>query len=49
MAELIVVGFKKDMSRASEVLNTLMEMNTNWSSNVVNGPRTAAALVVYPP
>src|SRR6476620_5962414 len=30
MAELIVVGFKKDMSRASEVLNTLMEMNANW-------------------
>ena len=30
MAELIVVGFKKDMYRASEVLNTLQEMNTNW-------------------
>jgi len=30
MAELIVVGFKKDMSRASEVLNTLQEMNENW-------------------
>jgi len=30
MAELIVVGFKKDMYRASEVLNTLQEMNDNW-------------------
>jgi len=30
MAELIVVGFKKDMYRASEVLNTLQEMNNNW-------------------
>jgi len=30
MAELIVVGFKKDMYRASEVLNTLQEMNENW-------------------
>jgi uncharacterized membrane protein len=30
MAELIVVGFKKDMHRASEVLNTLQEMNENW-------------------
>jgi uncharacterized membrane protein len=30
MAELIIVGFKKDMYRASEVLNTLQEMNDNW-------------------
>ncbi len=30
MAELIVVGFKKDMYRASEVLNTLADMNTSW-------------------
>jgi uncharacterized membrane protein len=30
MAELIVVGFKKDMYRASEVLNTLQEMNASW-------------------
>ena len=30
MAELIVVGFKKDMYRASEVLNTLQDMNANW-------------------
>jgi uncharacterized membrane protein len=30
MAELIVVGFKKDMYRASEVLNTLQEMNNSW-------------------
>ncbi len=30
MAELIVVGFKKDMYRASEVLNTLADMNTTW-------------------
>jgi len=30
MAELIVVGFKKDMYRASEVLNTLMDLNKSW-------------------
>jgi len=30
MAELIVVGFKKDMLRASEVLNTLQDMNDSW-------------------
>ena len=30
MAELIVVGFKKDMFRASEVLNTLKDMNNSW-------------------
>jgi uncharacterized membrane protein len=30
MSELIVVGFKKDMYRASEVLNTLQEMNQSW-------------------
>jgi uncharacterized membrane protein len=30
MAELIVVGFKKDEHRASEVLNTLQEMNDSW-------------------
>src|SRR6476469_4838259 len=30
MAELIVVGFKKDMYRASEVLNTLKDMNESW-------------------
>ena len=30
MAELIVVGFKKDMYRASEVLNELLEMNDDW-------------------
>jgi uncharacterized membrane protein len=30
MAELVVVGFKKDMYRASEVLNTLQEMNESW-------------------
>src|SRR6476469_1917893 len=30
MAELIVVGFKKDMYRASEVLNTLNDMNNSW-------------------
>src|SRR5712691_3108006 len=30
MAELIVVGFKKDMYRASEVLNTLQDMNNTW-------------------
>jgi uncharacterized membrane protein len=30
VAELIVVGFKKDMMRASEVLNTLQDMNSSW-------------------
>src|SRR6476659_8289337 len=30
MAELIVVGFKRDMYRASEVLNTLQDMNESW-------------------
>jgi uncharacterized membrane protein len=30
VAELIVVGFKKDMMRASEVLNTLQDMNNSW-------------------
>jgi uncharacterized membrane protein len=30
MAELIVVGFKKDMYRASKVLNTLQDMNNSW-------------------
>jgi len=30
MAELIVVGFKKDMFRASEALNMLKDMDSNW-------------------
>ena len=30
MAQLIVVGFKKDMYRASSVLNQLQQMNENW-------------------
>ena len=30
MAELIVVGFKKDMYRASEVLNNLSDLNNDW-------------------
>ena len=30
MAELIVVGFKKDMYRASEVLNELQELDDDW-------------------
>lgn len=30
MAELIVVGFKKDMHRASEALNMLQDLNTTW-------------------
>jgi len=30
MAELIVVGFKKDMFRASEALNMLQDMNNSW-------------------
>jgi uncharacterized membrane protein len=31
MAQLIVVGFKKDMYRASEVLNELQRMNEDWT------------------
>ena len=30
MAELIVVGFKKDMYRGSEVLNELLSLNDDW-------------------
>ena len=30
MPELIVVGFKKDMYRASEVLNELLRLNYDW-------------------
>ena len=30
MAQLIVVGFKKDMYRASEVLNQLQNMDDEW-------------------
>jgi uncharacterized membrane protein len=30
MSELIIVGFKQDMHRASEVLNTLKELNDTW-------------------
>lgn len=30
MAELIVVGFKKDLYRASEALNMLQDMNSTW-------------------
>lgn len=30
MAELVVVGFKKDMYRASEVLNDLTNLNNDW-------------------
>jgi uncharacterized membrane protein len=30
MAELIVVGFKKDMYRASKVLNDLSDLNDDW-------------------
>lgn len=31
MAQLIVVGFKKDMYRASEVLNQLLGLNETWA------------------
>lgn len=31
MAELIVVGFKKDMYRASDVLNQLQRMSEDWA------------------
>ena len=34
MAELIVVGFKKDMYRASEVLNQLLNLNDDWVVNL---------------
>jgi len=30
MAQLIVVGFKKDMYRASQVLNQLQAMDDDW-------------------
>ena len=30
MAELIVVGFNKDMYRAAEALNMLQDMNSSW-------------------
>jgi len=30
MAQLVVVGFKKDMYRASEVLNDLQSLNDDW-------------------
>ena len=31
LSELIVVGFKKDMYRASKVLNELLELNHDWA------------------
>ena len=31
MAELIVVGFKKNMYRASEALNQVQDLNQNWA------------------
>jgi len=31
VAEMIVVGFKKDMYRASEVLNKLQDLNYDWA------------------
>ena len=31
MAELIVVGFKKDMYRASEALNQVKDLNQSWA------------------
>jgi uncharacterized membrane protein len=31
MAELVVVGFKKDMYRASEALNQIMDLNKSWA------------------
>jgi len=31
VAEMIVVGFKKDMYRASEVLNRLQDLNSDWA------------------
>jgi uncharacterized membrane protein len=37
MAELIVVGFKQDMHRASKVLNTLQEMNDSWVVDLIDG------------
>jgi uncharacterized membrane protein len=37
MAELIVVGFKKDMYRASEALNMLQDMNNSWIVDLSDG------------
>jgi uncharacterized membrane protein len=37
MADLIVVGFKKDMYRASEVLNRLMELKDDWAFDLQDG------------
>ena len=37
MAELIVVGFKKDMFRASQVLNQLVALNEDWSVDLHDG------------
>ena len=37
MAELIVVGFKQDMHRASEVLNTLQALNDTWVIDLNDG------------
>ena len=34
MAQLIVVGLKKDMYRASDVLNRLQRMDENWAVNL---------------
>jgi len=34
VAEMIVVGFKKDMYRASEVLNELLDLNDDWVVNL---------------
>ena len=37
MAKLIVVGFKKDMYRASEVLNELAIMDEDWAVDIHDG------------
>jgi uncharacterized membrane protein len=37
MAQLIVVGFKKDMYRASSVLNQLSTMNYDWTVDLHDG------------
>jgi Predicted membrane protein len=34
MSQLIVVGFKKDLLRASHVLNELQELNDDWVADL---------------
>jgi uncharacterized membrane protein len=40
MSTLIVVGFKKDMLRASQVLNELVDMNYDWTIDLEDAVAT---------